>query len=413
MGHASGEELGGIKQVPIVRPEGLPEEKFLQEVRGILASRQLTNGSQVRELEEASAAYLRVEHCVAVSSCTLGLLLTLRALDLRGEVIVPSFTFHATAHSIVWNGLKPVFADCDPQTFCIDADSAREKITSRTSAIVAVHMFGCPAAVSRLEKISRDYGIPLIFDAAHAFGSKLDEKHVGGFGAAEVFSFSPTKLVVAGEGGLITTRDAALARRLRVARNYGDAGDSDPEVLGLNARMSEIHAALALQGLGGVCARIERRNEIRREYRRQLKSVPGIQFQEMEQGSRSACKDMSLLVNDVEFGNTRDWLRLFLGEHHIETRRYFWPSVHQQKLYRDVWDGQPLPVTERVAQQVLNLPIYSSLSDEEVARICETVHRAFELAQRQQCGGHGQRRIPKANVRLLVAAKRAAQRGPQ
>ncbi|MGB8324761.1 MAG: aminotransferase class I/II-fold pyridoxal phosphate-dependent enzyme, partial [Candidatus Acidiferrum sp.] len=228
------------KMLPIVDPEGLPGEEFLEDVRKIVASKQLTNGKYVRKFEKQAAAYLGVKHCVAVSSCTSGLLLVLRCLNLQGEVILPSFTFHATAHAVVWNGLKPVFADCDSNTFCVDAASVREQITSRTAAILGVHVFGNPAQVMELQEVSERLGIPLVFDAAQAFGSKSGGKCVGGFGTAEVFSFSPTKLVVGGEGGLIATHDARLAERLRAGRNYGDAGNYDPELLGINARMEEI-----------------------------------------------------------------------------------------------------------------------------------------------------------------------------
>src|SRR3984893_1239064 len=195
------------KLLPIVDPEGVPGEEFLEDVRRILASKQLTNGAYVRRFEEAAAAYLGVEQCVAVSSCTSGLLLVLKALDLQGEVILPSFTFHATAHAVVWNGLKPVFADCEAKTFCIDPQEVRAKLSPGTAAILAVHLFGNPAAVKELEDIAAEMEIPLVFDAAHAFGSRSRGTQIGGFGTAEVFSFSPTKLVVAGEGGLIATGD--------------------------------------------------------------------------------------------------------------------------------------------------------------------------------------------------------------
>jgi dTDP-4-amino-4,6-dideoxygalactose transaminase len=354
----------------------------VQDVLAILTSRQLTNGGRVREFEETSADYLGVPHCVAVSSCTAGLLLTLRALNLHGEVIVPSFTFHATAHSVLWNGLKPVFVDCDERTFCIDPVAAEQTVSSATAAILAVHLFGCPVDVEKLEAICTTNGIPLICDAAHAFGSKVGASHVGTFGMAEIFSFSPTKLLVAGEGGLIATRDAVLAQRLRAARNYGDSGDANPELLGLNARMSEFHAALALNGFGSLDARIERRGQIRQQYVQKLESVPGISFQQIPTGHRSAWKDMAVLIDESTFGTSRDELQRFLGKQNIEARRYFWPAVHQQKLYRNIWDGQPLPVTERVSSQVLNLPIYSSLRDEDVNRVCDVVLRAFELGQR-------------------------------
>jgi dTDP-4-amino-4,6-dideoxygalactose transaminase len=370
------------RRLPIVSPEGLPDEDFLRDVRRILRSRQLTNAAFVREFEEAAAQYLGVANCVAVSSCTAGLILTLRALDLQGEVILPSFTFHATAHSVLWNGLKPVFADCDPETFCIDPHAVKLHISPDTAAILAVHIFGNPAAIVELQTIASDLGIPLIFDAAHAFGSDINGRRVGTFGAAEVFSFSPTKLLVAGEGGMVATRDADLARKLRAARNYGDSGDYDPELAGLNARMSEFHAALALRGLQGLDARIARRNQIRRHYQRRLGSIPGISFQRIPPASHSSCKDFAILVDEVAFGKSRDWLVDVLEKENIQVRRYFWPPVHRQKIYCGIWDKRPLPVTDRISSSILNLPIYSTLSDEQIDKVCDAVVRSHEFANK-------------------------------
>jgi dTDP-4-amino-4,6-dideoxygalactose transaminase len=371
------------KMVPIVNPEGLPGEEFLEDVRKIVASKQLTNGKYVRTFEEAAAAYLGVKHCVAVSSCTSGLLLVLRCLNLRGEVILPSFTFHATAHAVAWNGLKPVFADCDANTFCVDAAAVREQISARTAAILGVHVFGNPAPVKELQEISERLGIALVFDAAHAFGSKTKGKCVGGFGTAEVFSLSPTKLVVGGEGGLIATHDARLAKQLRAARNYGDPGNYDSEIIGINARMGEMNAALALRGMGSVDGRIARRNEIRKRYERNLRDVAGNRFQRVAEGGTSSFKDFSVIVDEQAFGQTRGWLIGELRRNNIETRRYFSPPVHLQKVYREVWDGRPLPVTEAISSGIVSLPIYSSLTDESVDTICDVIRRA------QQSGGVG------------------------
>lgn len=368
--------------LPIASPEGLPDAEFLADVRKILESRSLTNASFVRELEAAAAAYLNVPHCVAVSNCTAALMLVFKVLDLSGEVILPSFTFHATAHAVVWNALTPVFADCDPNTFCIDPESVRDRASSNTAAILAVHMFGNPASVERLEEIAAALRVPLVYDAAHALGACLHGVRLGGFGVAEVFSFSPTKLVTAGEGGLIATYDAALARRLRVARNYGDSGDHDPEVIGLNARMSEFHAALALRGMAGVDDRIARRNQIRLHYERRLRSVGGLSFQHVPPEARSSCKDFAILVDQHAFGRNRDWLYRALEKENIGVRRYFWPPVHRQKLYRDAWDGRSLPVTDHISDRVLCLPIYSSLRYADVDKVCDAILRASEFAKR-------------------------------
>lgn len=371
------------ERFPIVSPEGLPGEEFLRDVRKILSSRQLTNATFVRQFEEVAEQFLGVPHCVVVSSCTAGLVLTLQALDPQGEVILPSFTFHASAHSLLWNGLKPVFADCDPETFCLDPHAVKVQMSSNTAAILAVHLFGNPASIVELQTIASDASIPIMFDAAHAFGSDINDKRVGNFGVAEVFSFSPTKLLVAGEGGMIATRDAELARKLRVARNYGDSGNYDPESAGLNARMSEFHAALALRGLDDLDARIDRRNQVRLHYERRLRAIPGLSFQRIPPGNRSSCKDFAVLVDEAVFGKSRDWLFEALEKENIQVRRYFYPPVHRQKLYREIWDKRPLPVTESISESILNLPIYSTLSDENVGKICDAILRCHEFARKK------------------------------
>jgi dTDP-4-amino-4,6-dideoxygalactose transaminase len=264
----------------------------------------------------------------------------------------------------------------------MDPRAAESQLSAKTSAILAVHLFGNPAAVDALQTIASNSGIPLICDAAHAFGSDINGRRIGTFGTAEVFSFSPTKLLVAGEGGMIATHDADLARKLRVARNYGDSGNYDPDLAGLNARMSEFHAALALRGLQGLDARIARRNQIRLYYEQRLGSIPGISFQRIRTGNRSACKDFAVLVDESAFGKSRNWLVEALEKENIQVRRYFWPPVHRQKLYREIWDKQPLPVTDRVSNSILNLPIYSTLSAEQIDKVCDAVLRSYEFANK-------------------------------
>ena len=378
----SANTLAANQKVSIVIPEVSGGSGIGLEMEEIVRSGQLTNGARVRKFEEAAAAFLGVPHAVAVANCTSGLLLVLRALGLRGEVILPSFTFHVTAHSVVWNGLKPVFADCEDDTFCLSPDAVRKQLSPKTAAIMAVHMYGHPADIDALGAIAAERKIPLIFDAAHAMGSQWNGKRIGGFGMAEVFSFSPTKLLVAGEGGLVTTSDPQLAASLRAGRNYGDPGSYDPDLMGLNARMSELHAALALRGLDELDERIERRNQIRRSYEERLQAVPGLRFQTIRPGCRSTCKDFSILVDAAEFGASRDWLLETLQRENIEVRRYYWPPVHQQKLYQELWDRRPLPMTESISDSVLSLPIYTSLPDTSVERVCSTITRAQCLASR-------------------------------
>jgi dTDP-4-amino-4,6-dideoxygalactose transaminase len=360
-----------------IRPTVPPIDEILQCYLSSFADGMLTNGNVVARLEASVAERLGVSHCVAVSSCTSGLMLALKALGVKGEVVLPSFTFFATGHAVLWNGTKPVFADCDLRAWTIDPVDVEAKITERTEAILAVHLYGNPARVHELQRIAKRHGLKLIFDAAHAFGSSYRGSPVGGFGDAEVFSLSPTKLLIAGEGGLVCTNDSTLARMIRAARNYGDAGSYDPELLGLNARMTEFNAAMALAGLDLVEPKVRRHNEIAELYTNLLVGTPGIQFQEVEKDDRSAYKDFSALISQPGFGKSRDEVGHALLEAGIPTKKYFYPPLHLQRLFtvNPARSGVMLPNTERVSEDVLSLPIYASLPSEAVERTALAIRR--------------------------------------
>ncbi len=250
---------------------------------------------------------------MAVSSCTLGLLLTYHGLGLKGEVIVPSFTFMATVHPLLWVGTEPVFVDIDPYTWNIDPAKVEAAITERTTAIVAVHNFGNPAPVAELEAIARRHGLRLIFDAAHGFGALYRGRPVGGFGDAEVFSLSPTKLLVAGEGGIVATNNDDLAEHIRVGREYGNPGDYNSDFPGLNVRLPEFNALLGLHSLGMLEENAKRRNRVAAIFRERLSQIPGLTFQRIHPQDRSSYKDFSILVDEAKFGLTRDELALALS----------------------------------------------------------------------------------------------------
>jgi dTDP-4-amino-4,6-dideoxygalactose transaminase len=369
--------------LPLVRPAVPDPDAVAEEVRGILTDRVLTNGPRVRQLERRAAEYLGVDHCVAVSSCTSGLMLVLRAADLSGDVVVPSFTFAATAHAVSWNGLRPVFADIDPATLTLSAQAAAKATGVRTSAILATHVYGTPCDIEGLATVARANGIRLFFDAAHAFGSRHGDAPVGGFGDAEVFSLSPTKVLVAGEGGIIATNDDLLAERCRIGRDYGNPGNYDCIFVGLNARMSELHAALALHSLVGLEERIERRNQLATLYREGLSEIPGIGFPEVPEGDRSTYKDFTVLVDLERFGLDADGLARALTAEGIETRRYFAPPVHKMRAYRHLnGTNVHLPVTERASSAVLALPIWSDLTEPQLTRVTEAVSRIGAASSR-------------------------------
>jgi dTDP-4-amino-4,6-dideoxygalactose transaminase len=251
------------------------------------------------------------------------------------------------------------------------------RITPRTSAIIGVHLYGNPCAVEELARVAARNGLKLLLDAAHAFGSRYRNRYVGQFGDAEVFSLSPTKTLVAGEGGFVTTNDGSLARRVRAGRNYGDAGTSDCEMLGMNARMSEFQAALALAGLPLVESKIKRQNRIAGMYSSSLAALPGISFPIVHGSNVSTYKDFCLHIDADAFGLSRDRLIDALKAENIEARRYFYPPLHRQKLYRDfVASGMPpLTHTDRISNGLVSLPIYDSLSDQHVEVIVQAMKR--------------------------------------
>jgi dTDP-4-amino-4,6-dideoxygalactose transaminase len=367
---------------PFMRPTVPDLSQVIADYQVAYGNGLLTNAALVGRLESAVAERLRVKHCVAVSSCTSGLMMVMRALGLKGEVILPSFTFFATGHAALWNGLKPVFANCATDSWNVSPSDVEKKINSATSAIIGVHMYGNPCDVTALEAIAGRHGLKLIFDAAHGFGSAYRGIPIGSFGDAEVFSLSPTKLLVAGEGGLVTTNDPQLATAVRAMRNYGDVGAYNPQWLGLNARMSEFNAALALHGLSLVDAKVQRRNYIAGMYTEILSSLPGIRFQKVHPADTNTYKDYSIHVTSEAFGMTRDALAQSLRAENIETKKYFYPPLHQQTLYSSFHEPErnDLSQTEYVADGILSLPIYESLPDETVRGVAEALKRIAHFA---------------------------------
>ncbi len=370
--------------LPITRPTLPSFDELASPLRETVEKGLLSNvGINVRKLEEEIEINLEVENAIAVSSCTLGLILALKCLGLKGEVIVPSFTFSATVHSLIWNNLTPVFADCDPETYNMDVEQVESLITPQTSAILAVYIFGNPPDIEGLEKIAFQRGLRLVFDSAHGLGSLYKGKPPGSFGDVESFSMTPTKLVVAGEGGMVTTSDDELAERVRMGRNYGDPGNYDCEFVGLNARMPEWNAILALKSLEMLEENASRRNELVKMYKDRLSKVPGISFQKIGKGCRSSFKDFSLYIDANKFGLNRDELAVALKKERIQTRKYFYPPIHWQRAYKEYYDSYrgKLPVTERVSQNLLSIPLYSHMPEEEVEKVCVAIENIHDFAR--------------------------------
>lgn len=365
----------------IVRPVLPSFSDIAADAEGILTSGMVTKGRHLRAFEEAVAEHLCVRHCVAVSSCTTGLMLTYKCLGLKGDVVVPSFTFMATVSALVWAGLRPVFADVDLGTTNLDPASAEARITPDTTAIVAVHNFGNPADIDVLQAVADSHGLKLIFDAAHGFGSLYQGRPVGPQGDAQVYSLSPTKLLIAGEGGIVATNNDELAEQLRMGREYGNSGNYDSAFAGINARMPEFNALMGLHSLRNLEAAAHRRNEVVTIYREELGDLPGIGLQQVRPGNRNSYKDFSVVVDPDAFGMSRDDLALALAAENIDTRKYYEPPVHRQTAYAAFATNEELlDNTELLASRSLSLPIWSHMDDETALKICRAIRRIHEFA---------------------------------
>jgi len=338
----------------------------------VLASGQLTNDSRyVREFEAALEARLGVA-AVTTSNGTWSLVLMMKELGIDGEGILPSYTYCASAHAVRWAGATPVFVDILPDTFTADPAAVAAAITSRTSAILAVHVYGHPCEIDELAAIAEKHSLPLLFDAAHAFGAMYRGAPIGTFGVAESFSFHATKTLPVGEGGCITTVNRSLAERLRLWRKFGDPGNEDTEFAGTNAKMQEFNAILGLAGLKTVDETIARRRDYAAALRARLGGIPGLSFQAERSYVRSSAQNFAVLA-DASFGLSRDELLKALAAENIRCRRYFHPPVHAQRAYAG-HSHTELPVTSRVADAVLCLPFYSHMT----SRHFEGIGDAFE-----------------------------------
>ncbi len=365
------------EMLPIIRPTLIEPEEIFADLKGIFDSGVLTQGEYGERLEQAVQEYLGVKHVVAVSSCTSGLILLVQALGLKGEVIVPSFTFTATVHSLVWNGLKPVFVDCLAENGNINVTKMEAAITPHTSAILAVYVFGNPPQIMELTAMAGKHHLQLIFDTAQGLGAVYQGKSAGQFGRGEVFSLSPTKVLTGGEGGLVATNDSLIAEKARCGRDYGKTNEGeDIAFAGLSARLGEFNALLAGRQISYLEQWIAGRNNLIKLYQDRLSRLPGISFPQVFAGNRSSGNYMVIFIDREKFGLTRDELYLALKAENIQTKKYFYPPVHWQTAYRQ-YRVQSLPVTEKLSLSSLALPLYSHLTEDVLDKVCAAIERIY------------------------------------
>jgi len=363
------------EKIDIVRPT-LPR---IAQVGGrfdeVLANGKITNHQRyVRAFEAALSARFGAPAAL-VANGTLAISLLLRALGRTGEVLVPSFTFAATAHAAVWCGLDVRFADVDPETWTLDPESAARACTPRTIAIMPVHVFGLPCDADRLSGAAREAGAPLVFDAAHGFGAAYRGRPVGSLGDAEIFSFHATKLFAVGEGGAVASRRDDWMAKVRAGRNFGLDAEGDCEEAGINAKMSELFAIIGLAALEGFDARLAGRRRAGLALRERVGKLPGITLQRIPEDRETNHQNFAVLVDPDAFGLTRDELHLAMDAENVMTRKYFHPPLHRMRCYAEAAAGTRLPETDRVGERVLCFPIYSDMTNAEVGAIARALER--------------------------------------
>lgn len=371
--------------------------RFLDRVGEALDRRRLTNmGPFEQEFERRVADIAGTKHAIATCNGTLALEIAIRAMNLKGEVIVPSFTFVATAHALQWQEVTPVFCDVDPQSYNIDPDEIERHITPKTTGIIGVHLWGRPCDTDRLESIARKHRLVLMFDASHAFGCTRRGKPVGSFGDAEVFSFHATKFINALEGGAIVTDNDELAQKARLMKNFGFVHYDKVIHVGSNGKMNELSAAMGLTSLEGMdeFIAVNRRNYLR--YRRNLAGLPGVSLIEYDERERNNYQYVVSAIDRSLSGIHRDELVRILHAENVIARRYFYPGCHRMEPYCSYFPnaGLLLPETERACEQMLSLPTGTSVTEEMIDEVTRIIQIAIEQSEQRPL-----RHVPLATTR--------------
>ena len=367
------------------RPNMGGREIFLEYVNKIFDRRWLSNnGPLVQEFERRAADFLGVKHCVAICNGTIALEIATRALELKGEVIVPSYTFIATAHALQWQEITPIFADIDPNTHNLDPEAVRRMITPRTTGIVGVHLWGRACPVAELQAIAKEHGLKLMFDASHAFGCTHRGVPIGNFGECEVFSFHATKFFNTAEGGAVVTNNDELADKMRLMRNFGFSGFDNVIYPGTNGKMTELAAAMGLVNLDSISEFVEANHRNHVLYSKRLNALKDLSVLRYNDRERNNYQYVVIEVSD-DFPVSRDEIVHVLHAENVLARKYFWPGCHNMMPYRAFYPhaGMLLPNTAKVANRVIVLPTGATIGEsqiEVIADIFEVLSCSNELA---------------------------------
>ena len=371
--------MDALKQLHVGRPNLGNRERFLTRVNEILDRRWLSNnGPVVQEFEKQVAGILGVKHALAMCNATAAIEIACRALGLKGEVILPSYTFVATAHALQWQEITPVFCDMNPATHNIDTAKIERLITPKTTGIVGVHVWGRGCDTVAIEAIAAKRNLKVMYDASHGFGCTKGGRMLGTFGECEVFSFHATKFINCLEGGVVATNNDELAHQMRVMTNFGFTGYDRVEYLGINGKMNEISAAMGLTNLEAMEEIIAVNSRNYEAYRAGLDEVPGISVIDYDPAERNNYQYVVIEVDPEVCPRNRDEIVEALHAENIIARKYFWPGCHKMEPYRSLQPnaGLLLPETERVAALVIVLPTGQTVNEETVSRICEIIRKA-------------------------------------
>lgn len=373
-----------VEKLHVGRPNVGEKERLLSRIEGMLDRVWLSNnGPLVQEFEQKMAAMLGVKHFIAMCNATIALEIVTRALGMDGEVIVPSFTFVATAHSLQWQGVTPVFCDIDPETHLLDPICIEKMITPRTTGIVGVHLWGRPCEIEALADIASRNNLKLVFDAAHAFGCSHKGQMIGNFGDAEVFSFHATKFFNTFEGGAIATNDDDLAKKIRLMKNFGFAGYDNVIYVGTNGKMTEVCAAMGLTGLESMDKFIAINRDNYHSYIEGLSSIAGIKPVLYDETEKCNYQYIVFEVDEAVTGISRDLLVEVLQAENIMARRYFYPGCHQMEPYRSYFPHARLllPQTEQLVGRVMSLPTGMAVGKEHIGKICNLIALAVSQGE--------------------------------
>lgn len=364
-----------MKQILVTQPSIPTYEEYSEEIKEIFESKWLTNnGEKHNLLEQKLCEYLKTNNLTLFCNGHMALYNAIKLFNLKGEVITTPFTFASTTHAIVENGLTPVFCDINEEDYTIDVSKIEDLITEKTCAIVAVHVYGNPCDVLKIEEIAKKYNLVVIYDAAHAFGVEYNHKPIASFGDISMFSFHATKVFNTIEGGALAYQNEGWYQKLGEMKNFGIVDEKTVASVGMNCKMNEFQAAMGLCNLRHIDEEIEKRKKVFNCYIENLKSIVGIKIPKIKKEVQSNYSYFPIVVED-KYPLSRDELIQVLNEENIYPRKYFYPLVSDFKCYKDHYDSNETPIAKDIANKVMTLPLYADLALEDVDRICNIIKK--------------------------------------